>query len=630
MPFIKLQFRPGVNRDQTNYTNEGGWFACDKIRFRSGYPQKLGGWLASISETFSGICRQMFGWFTSYNDNFLALGTNTNVYIEVGGNYFDITPIQTITAAGDVTFAAVNGSATITVSDTAFGYVAGDRVKFTGVAAAGLGAGGNITKAVLEQVYTIATKINANSYTIEAKSPTTGLPVLANANDVGNGGAAVVGNYLVPAGNPITVYGYGWGAGLWGRSTWGSGVDKPVVLIQRDWWFDQFENDLVMNYRNGGIFYWARGTNTNPAVPLAENAVPLSSLAGASDVPAEAMQILVSQNNAHLLAFGATPFGGGAFDPLLIRWADQNNPQIWTPSATNSAGFLRVSRGSQIVRAIAVRQEILVWTESNIYSLQFLGTTDVFGLQEYADNISIAGPRAVTTANNVTYWMGQDKFFAYSGRVETLPCTLRNYVFQDINLNQGDQIICGTNEGYHEVWWFYPSANSEANDRYVVYNYVEQIWYYGQLARTAWLDNPLRTYPQAVGYENLLFDHERGVDADVLPMESYIQSSDFDLADGEQFMLSRRIIPDINFSGSTSNAPEAAFIIRPRNFPGASYQQDTFDSQPVIQSSVDLYTDQVFIRARARQMALKIRSEDLGVNWQLGSPRIDVRPDGKR
>jgi len=279
---------------------------------------------------------------------------------------------------------------------------------------------------------------------------------------------------------------------------------------------------------------------------------------------------------------------------------------------------------------MSVRQEIIVWTDSTLYSLQYLGTIDVFGLQEYADNISIIGPRAVATANNVTYWMGQDKFYAYSGRVETLPCTLRNYVFQDINLNQVYQIVCGTNEGYHEVWWFYPSANSEVNDKYVVYNYVEQIWYYGTIARTAWLDSPLRNYPQAVGYENLLYDHERGVDADGAPMVSFIQSSDFDLADGDQFMLSRRMIPDINFNGSTSQTPEADFIIRPRNFPGTTYQQDSFDSQPVVQTSVDVFTDQIFIRARARQMALKVQSENLGVTWQLGSPRLDVRPDGKR
>ena len=631
MPFIKLQFRPGVNRDQTNYTNEGGWFACDKIRFRSGYPQKLGGWLAASSETFLGVCRQMFNWFTSYNDDFLALGTNKKVYIEVGGNYFDITPLRETTPPGAVTFAAINGSSVITVNDTAFGSNAGDFVTFSGVSVNGLGVGGNITQAVLQQNYEIYEVVNADQYKIIAKSPTTGLPVAANANDSGNGGGTVVGAYEIEIGNAALTYGYGWGTGTWSRSSWGSGSTTPVDLPQRDWWFDNIQNDLVMNIRNGVIYYWERGTNPDVNVPLGVRAVTLSSLSGASDVPLQAMQVLLSQTDQHLLAFGATPFGGGDFDPLLIRWSDQANPQIWTPTSTNSAGFLRVSRGSLIVRALAVRQEILIWTDTTLYSLQYLGTTDVFGLQEYADNISIIGPRAVTSANNVTYWMGQDKFFAYSGRVETLPCTLRNYVFQDINMNQTEQIICGTNEGFHEIWWFYPSANSNTVDKYVVYNYLERIWFYGNLARTAWLDSPLRTYPQAVGYDNILYDHERGVDANGTPMESYIQSSDFDLADGDQFMLSRRILPDVNFGGSSvGTTPEVKFIVRPRNFPGSSYQNDPFDTQPVIESSVDVYTDQIFIRARARQMALKIASENLGVNWQLGSPRLDVRPDGKR
>jgi hypothetical protein len=629
MAFIKLQFRPGVNRDQTNYTNEGGWFACDKIRFRSGYPQKLGGWLATTTQTFVGVCRQMFGWFTSYSDNLLAMGTSKKVYIEVAGNYSDITPLRATTAPGAVTFAAdtvAPFSSTITVTDMAHGAAAGDFVTFSGAS----GLGGAITAGVLNQNYEIAQVLTTDTYTIIAKSPVTGLPVESNASDTGDGGPAVVGAYEIPIGFDVTTYGYGWGVGTWSRSAWGSGTETPLVQLQRDWWFDQFDNDLVMNIRNGGIYYWVRGTTVNPTTALATRAVALSSLPGASDVPSEAMQVLVSQNDKHLLAFGATPFGGGAFDPLLIRWANQDDPANWTPTPTNSAGFLRVSRGSAIVRALAVRQEILVFTESHLYSLQYLGTIDVFGLQEYADNISIIGPRAVISANNVTYWMGQDKFFAYSGRVETLPCTLRNHVFNNLNYNQTDQIICGTNEGYHEIWWFYPSANSNTVDKYVVYNYMENVWFYGDMPRTAWLDNPLRTYPQAVGYENLLFDHERGVDANGLPMEAYIQSSDFDLADGDQFMLSRRIIPDVNFSGSTANTPEVTFAIRPRNFPGSTYQQDVFDGQPVVESSVNVYTDQVFIRARARQMALKVSSEDLGVTWQLGSPRLDARPDGRR
>jgi hypothetical protein len=629
MSFIKLQFRPGVNRDQTNYTNEGGWFACDKIRFRSGYPQKLGGWLAATSQTFLGICRQMFGWFTSYNDDLLAVGTSKKVYIEAGAIYYDITPLRATSGAGQTTFAAdtvAPFSSTITVTDLAHGANVGDFVTFSGA----VSLGGNITAAVLNQNYEIATVINADSYTIVAKSPTTGLPVESNASDSGNGGGAVVAAFEISPGYDITTFGYGWGTSTWGTEPWGLGSATPVFLPQRDWWFDQFDNDLAMNIRNGPIYYWQRGTNVNAAVPLGVRAVLLSSLPGASDVPSEAMQVLVSQNDKHLLAFGATPFGGGAFDPLLIRWANQDDPTNWTPTPTNSAGFLRVSRGSNIVRALAVRQEILVWTQTHLYTLQYLGTVDVFGVQEYADNISIIGPRACISANNVTYWMGQDKFFAYSGRVETLPCTLRNHVFSNLNYNQTDQIICGTNEGYHEIWWFYCSANSDTVDSYVVFNYMENVWFYGSLNRTAWLDNPLRTYPQATGYGGILYDHERGVDDNGAPMVSYIQSSDFDLADGDKFMLSRRIIPDVNFSGSTAATPEVTFAVRPRNFPGASYQQDAFDGQPVVESSVDVYTDQVFIRARARQMALKVSSEDLGVQWQLGSPRLDVRPDGMR
>lgn len=627
MPFIKLNFRPGVNRDQTNYTNEGGWWACDKVRFLSGQPQKIGGWVQSFNDTFLGICRQMFGWITTNSDNFLALGTTKKVYIESGTTFYDITPLRATTTAGDVTFAASNGSSVITVSDTAFGSSVGDFVTFSGVDANGLGVGGNITQAVLEQNYEIATVISVNSYTIIAKDPTTGLPVTANASDSGNGGALVVGEYEIPVGNEINFIGYGWGAGAWSRGGWGSGSSVPLVILQRDWWFDNFDNDLVMNIRNGPIYYW-----TYNAIPSTNRAVLLSSIMGATDVPDNAMQILVSQNDKHLLAFGCQPYNAspGVFDPLLIRWASQDDPLMWEPLPTNSAGFIRVSRGSKIVRAIASRQEIVVFTNSTLYSLQYLGTSDVFSLQELADNISILGPRAVTTINNVVYWMGQDKFYMYGGRVETLPCTLRNHVFQNINFNQSDQIICSTNEAYTEVWWFYPSANSNTVDSYVVYNYLENIWYYGNMARTAWIDNPLRQYPQAVGYERILFDQEFGNNANGAPLEAYIESSDFDIGDGEQFMLTRRMIPDINFDASQSSTPEVTLAIRPRNFPGSTQQADSFDSQRVIKSSIGTYTNEIFVRARARQMALKISSDALGVQWQLGSPRLDARTDGKQ
>jgi hypothetical protein len=351
------------------------------------------------------------------------------------------------------------------------------------------------------------------------------------------------------------------------------------------------------------------------------------------------MQTLVSQNDKHLLAFGCQPYGGAVtdFDPLLIRWANQDEPQNWTPSTSNSAGFIRVSRGSEIVRALATRQEILIWTNSSLYSMQYLGTTDVFGLQELADNISIIGPRAVATANNVTYWMGQDKFYVYTGQVQTLPCTLRQYVFQDINLNQSDQIVCGSNEGFTEIWWFYPSAESTWNNRYVIFNHLENAWYYGEIVRTAWLDTALRGNPIAcktgenedIGY---VYAHEDGVNDDGAPMTSYIQSSDFDLGDGEQFMLTRRLLPDLNFTESTAASPTVTMTMRPKRFSGSAYANTASDTQSVISSSatIDQYTDQVFIRARGRQMALKVESTELGVQWQLGSLRLDVRPDGKR
>jgi hypothetical protein len=394
-----------------------------------------------------------------------------------------------------------------------------------------------------------------------------------------------------------------------------------------------------MNIRKGAIYYWERGSLTDPSTALGTRAVLLSSLTGASDVPNAAMQVLVSQNDKHLLAFGCQPYAGTStdYDPLLIRWANQDEPQNWTPSSTTSAGSIRVSRGSEIVRAFATRQEILVWTNSSLYSLQYLGTTDVFGLQELADNISIIGPRAVTTANNVTYWMGQDKFYVYSGQVQTLPCTLRQYVYQDINLDQVDQIVCGTNEGFTEIWWFYPSADSVWNNRYVIFNHLENAWYYGSIVRTAWLDTATRGNPiackteqtDAVGYE---YEHELGVNDGEAPMVSFIQSSDFDLGDGEQFMLTRRLLPDFNFTESTADAPSVTMTMRPKRFSGSAYANTASDTQSVISSSatIDQYTEQVFIRARGRQMALKVESTDLGVQWQLGSLRLDVRPDGKR
>jgi hypothetical protein len=638
MPFIKLQFRPGLNRDQTNYSGEGGWYDCDKIRFRSGYPEKVGGWKKATPTTILGVCRQLWNWVTSYSDNLLAIGTNKKVYIEAGGNFYDITPLRTTfdTPDTDNSVNVTNGSPVVVFEVTGHGANSGEYVTVIGVVGTGAPEEiGGIPVSEINGNHELTT-INSNAFSIQVDTAATS--TVSNA-----GGTTIELEFEISPGNAIRTEGYGWGTGTWSREAWGLGSTQPVFLPQRDWWFDNFDNDLVMNIRNGTIYYWERGGNADPSVALNTRASLLSGFADDAGydpdaVPAAAMQILVSQQDKHLLAFGCVPFGSTStadFDPLLIRWADQDNPFQWEPLPTNSAGFLRVSRGSRIIRALPTRQETLIWTDTHLYTLQFLGTIDVFSLQEYADNISIASSRACASAANITYWMGQDKFYAYTGRVETLPCTIRNYVFQNINFNQADQIICGTNEEWNEVWWFYPSKNSNWNDSYVVYNHLEKLWYYGTLERTAWLDTPLRENPQAIGSnpatENgFLYNHEDGVDDDDSPMMSYIQSNDFDLENGDKFLLTRRMIPDVNFDGSEASTPEVELVIRPRNFPGSSYQNDVADTQRVIRTSVDVYTDQVFMRARARQMALKIQSDALGVQWQLGSPRLDARADGQR
>jgi len=636
MPFIKLQFKPGVNRDQTDYSNEGGWYECDKIRFRSGYPEKIGGWTKSSPTAFVGVCRQMWNWFTTYSDDFLALGTNERVYIEAGGVYYDITPFDTA-LVGSNTFAVINTQKLVTVTTTTAlpaWLDTGETVLIAGFAS----ALGGIPISELNGDRTI-TKTGANSFTFATTTA-------ATSNASVSGAGYTVQTEIEP-GYAIATGGYGWGVGAWGRDAWGTGTTgAPINLPQRDWWFDNFDNDLVMNIRNGAGYWWYRQAATDPAPSLAAHAVTLQAYATAEGkdpnaVPSKIMQLLVSQQDKHLIAFGAVPYGSTSttdFDPLLIRWASQDSPGDWTPSAFSSAGDLRVSRGSRIIRGLPTRQEILIWTDTHLYTLQYLGTADVFGLQEYADNISVASPRCMASASNVVYWMGQDKFYAYTGRVETLPCTLRNHVFSNINFDQSDQIVCGTNEQWNEVWWFYPTADSDYNNAYVIYNHLEQIWYYGSIDRTAWLDTPLRHFPQAantpitngVAGSGYVYSHEDGLNDDAIALDSYIQSSPFDIGDGDNFMLIRRIIPDVSFDTSTATSPEATITVIPRNFPGGSAQSDAADSQRVIQTTANQYTDQVFMRARARQMAFKIRSTGLGVQWQLGAPRLDARQDGSR
>jgi hypothetical protein len=610
----KLQFKPGVNRDQTNYSGEGGFYECDKIRFRSGFPQKLGGWKKYTISPIVGVCRQMFTWITASSDNVQALGTNKRLYVESGANIYDITPIRitythSTTPSTDNCIKTTIGSNVVTVTINGFGSNTGDYVGFYNVTTVG-----GIPASELNGYHEL-TKVNADIFTFTTTTA-------ATSTVAAGGGVTIIAEFEISIGPEITTYGYGWGASVWGRGGWGSGSLTPIKVFQRDWFFDNFDSALVANIRNGVPYYW----DFDPL--YATHAVRLDSLLGASDVPLEVTQLLVSQGDKHLLAFGATDYASVEFNPLTIRWSNQDEPQNWTPLVTNSAGFLKVPRGSRIIRALPTRQEIVVFTDATLNSLQFLGTDQVFGITEMSDNISIASARACIAVNNVVYWMGNDKFYAYSGSVATLPCTLRNHVFNNINFDQADQIICGSNEGWNEVWWIYPTANSQTNDAYVIYNHLEKIWYYGSIARTAWNDSPLRQYPQAVNGE-YVYNQEQGVDDDTLPMASFITTSDFDIVDGEQFLLTKRILPDIDFGGSSAENPTILMTIKPRNFSGSAYNT-TQPNQPVIENTVDTYTDQVFLRARARQMGVKISSSDLGVQWQLGSPRLDGKPDGKR
>lgn len=514
-----------------------------------------------------------------------------------------------------------SGSNKITVTLNNHGASNGDYVEIAGVNA----AVGGIP----------ASEINANHEISSATTNTFQITVATSATSTAGYNTPIQIYFDIYPGQAVAVGGYGWSTGTWGRRGWGTAsATNPIFQPPRLYTQDRFNNDLIFCIRNADIYYWTY-TNT-----FNNRAVLLSSLPGASDVPQLVGSILFSQQDRHLLTFGGTEFGTNDYDPLSIRWANQDEPWNFTPSVTNSAGFLRVTNGSEIVRAIRTREEILVFTDSTLYSLRFLGTAEVFGLFELADNISIVSQSAMVTVNNVTFWMGTDKFYLYNGRVDTLPCTLRQYIFQDINRTNQVQVVAGTNEQFNEIIWFYPSANSNELNRYVIYNYLEQIWYYGELERTAWLDSPLRPYPQAAATNGWLFDHERGVDDDGAPMQSYISSGDIDIEDGEQFMLIRRIIPDINFTGSSSNSPQVKLTVQPHNFPGQIYQTNNAENTGLTKTVtgtrdpataiIDQYTNQVFLRARGRQIKYQIASDGLGVQWQMGMPRIDARPDGRR
>jgi hypothetical protein len=616
MPLKKLTLKPGVNRENTRYTTEGGWYDCDKIRFRQGTPEKIGGWERISNNTFLGVCRSLWNWVTLSGQNLLGVGTNTNFYIEQGGQYNDITPLRR--AATGVVFDTTNGSPVVTVTDAGHGAATGNLVIFSPdpISVGGLNMAGE---------FTITTVIGVNTYTVTASSNAT-----STATSVGSYDA----DYPLPAGPAISIPLVGWGAGGWGNGTWGNGGTSAVSI--RLWSQSNFGQNLIFGPRGGAIYYWDADLGLN------SRGVDLATVLGASDVPVVQNYLLVSDVSRFVLAFGANDIGTTVQDPMLIRWSDQEDAINWTPAATNQAGSLRLSHGSEIVTALQSRQEILVWTDSSMYSMQYVGAPIVWGATLVGENISIVSQNAVAYASGAAYWMGTDKFYKYDGRTQTLRCDLRQYIFSDINRDQFDQVIAGTNEGFNEVWWFYCSADASQNDRYVVYNYVEDIWFYGQMSRSAWLDSGLRDYPIAAATDNnLLVNHEVGVDDRATetpaPIAAYINSAEFDLDDGHQFMFVWRMLPDITFRGSQAESPQVTMTLLPLKNSGSGYTNPasvggenfaTVTRTAVI--PVEEFTGQVFTRIRARQISMRIDSSALGVTWQLGSPRIDMRPDGRR
>lgn len=645
MPLQKLQFKPGINREGTNYANEGGWYDSNNVRFRSGSAEKIGGWSRLSGNQYIGTARILWNWADLNGNNLLGIGTSKKYYIEQGGNFSDITPfvyISTTVGASAGPFTVTTGSSTITIVDGGYTPNVGDYIVISGA----VSLGGNITAAVLNQEYQVVTSVSGTTYTITAKNSTTGLPVLAAAGDTLKGGATVTLSYEVPVGSDVFTVGTGWGAGPWSRGTWGSGYTTGIGQQLRLWSNDNFGQDLTIAPRGGNIYYWQASLGVNTRGSLLNT---LSTAAGYSGayVPTKTNQIITSAIQKFVIAFGSNPYFSGnpatTFNPMLVRWSDQINPYQWVPDITNQSGEFALTSGSTIVSARATRQEILIWTDAAIYSMQYLGAPYVWGFNILMDNITIMSPNAAITVNNVTYWMGTEKFYTYSGRVETLPCTLRQYIFDDLNKDQAYQVFAGANEGYNEVWWFYVSNSNKGTtiDRYVIYNYLDRVWYYGNMARTAWLDSSIRQYPMAADYNNRILYHESSVDDNAgessVPINAYVQSSDFDIGDGHNFGFVWRILPDVNFNGSNVNDPVVTMTVKPRQNSGTQYgvadipsvvSGDNYTTQNTY--NVQTFTGQVYTRLRGRQLSFRIESNSLGCQWQLGIPRIDIRSDGRR
>ena len=738
MPLTKLQFKPGIVNDITSYSAEGGFVDGDKIRFRLGFPEKIGGWEKSSANTYKGTARSIHNWAALDGSNYLAIGTNNKYYIEEGGTFNDITPLRGALQENVVTFEATNGSDIVTVTDVSHGAVEGDFVTFSGVNSDGLGAGGNITQTILEQEYQIVNVLDADTYTIQVS-------VTANANDTEDGTGEEVGaggtvttdaQYQINSGLNTTVGGTGWGAGLFGgvtttakqttineggtfsnsdttltvttsnpthqiatddvilvenelmlvtgvssnnltvvRAYAGTGASSNVntanhgssnavtdavshadgTLVRlatgnsdsdddftgwgvasaglktttelRIWSEDNFNEDLIINPRDGAIYYWTKANN------LSTRAVEISNLAGASETPTIAKQILVSDQDGHVIAFGANLQGTTIQDPLLIRFSDQDNAADWDISSdTNTAGDLILGGGSEFIQAVKTKQAIIVFTDKTLHAMRFQGPPYTFGLEELSKNITIMGPNAAVAVEDAVYWMGKNAFYVYAGgRTQQLPCTVKDKVFLDLNEDEFEKVYAGVNSEFSEVIWFYPATGSFDNSNYVIYNYASGIWYYGTLARDVWHDRGLRRNPLAAG-GGYLFNQETGFDDDGSAMSSFIESAPIDIGDGEKFTFIRRIIPDLTFTGSTAlSSPSATFTVKARNFPGVNFSDtDTGTTTRTSTSPVEAFTEKLDVRVRGRSFALRVASDALGCKWKLGSPRVEIREDGKR
>jgi hypothetical protein len=708
MTLKKLSLKPGVNRENTRYASEGGWYECNNIRFRQGTPEKIGGWTRVSEATFLGVARSLWNWITLSSENIIAVGTHLKFYLESGGGFNDITPIRTTTSAGAITFKASNSTlngnitsttdTTITVSNatgfptsgkvligsevveysaitnnTLVGCTRGASYLLDGVSTSTTAAthsngtsvlsftikvtnnnhganpndfvtfsgavplGGSISDTVLNQEYQVLNVEDTNVYTITSRAFSTNeitnteiTEISCTTGDVGNGGGSVSGVYQINTGAFSAVPLVGWGASAWGAGAWGQGIPDTETL--RVWTQQNFGEDLIFGLRGGAVYYW-EGSNS-----VSTRAVPLTG----QNIPTVQNLILVSDINRFVFCFGTNNLGETTQDPMLIRWSDQEDATNWTPTATTQAGSLRLSRGTEIIAASQARQEVLVWTDSSLYALQYVGAeSGVWGATLVGEQISIASQNSIAYANGVAYWMGKDKFYKYDGRTQPLPCDLRKHVFTDFNPEQYVQVFGGSNEAFHEVWWFYCSSSSSDIDKYVVFNYLENIWYYGDMARTAWLDSGLRAYPLSTTYNSVLLNHEDGIDDNETdtpaPIVSFITSAEFDLEDGHQFALVSKMIPDVSFEGSTDSAPTINMTLYPLNTSGSGYNTPASESGvntgTVVRSSsspVDIYTSEIYTRVRGRQMAMKIESSTVGVQWQLGAPRLDMRPDGRR